>query len=335
MQRRLLVGKVVHRHFSSASSLASCLFALGVMIPGVEAVCGQEYPNKPVRIVTSEVGGGNDLQARLIAKGLTGSLGQQVIVENRPSGVIPGEVVSKSAPNGYTLLLYNNALWTSPLIQRTPYDPIKDFSPITTVAIGPNVLVVNPFLPVKSVADLIALAKSRPGELNYASSGTGASNHLAAELFKTMAGIDIVRIGYKGASRGLTDLIAGQVQVMFPTAGAAAPHIKTGRVRALAVTGARRSVLAPELPTMAASGLPGYESTAMYGMFAPAGTPVAIVNRLHDEIVRVLNAAEVKRKFFGVGMETVGDSPEQLASTIKSEMARVGKVIKAAGIRTE
>ena len=293
---------------------------------------GQDYPSRPVRIVTSEAGGGNDLQARVVARGLSAALGKQVIVENRPSGVIPGEIVSKASPNGYTLLLYNNTLWTGSLLQKTPYDPVKDFAPVTTVTIAPNILVVNNSMPVNSVADLIALAKSRPGELNYASSGAGASNHLAAELFNTMAGVRIVRIGYKGANQGLTDLIADQIQIMFPTAGAAAPHVKSGRVKGLAVTSAERSQLAPELPTVAASGLPGYESLAIYGTFVPAGTPRALVTRLNSEIVKILGSADVKEKFFSMGMDTIGGPPEQLAASVKSEMVRMGKMIKDAGI---
>ena len=305
--------------------LTFCLLSLDAV--------AQDFPDRPVRIVTSEVGGGNDIQARMIARGLTGALGQQVIVENRPSGVIPGEIVSRASPNGYTLLLYNNTLWTGPLIQKTPYDMARDFAPITTATISPNVLVVNPASPANSVAELVALAKSKPGGLNYASSGTGATNHLAAELFKTMAGIDIVRIGYKGAGPGLNDLIANQIQVMFPTAGAAAPHVKVGRVRALAVTSAERSSLAPQLPTIAASGLPGYESLAIYGIFVPAGTPRALVNRLNGEIVKVLGSADVKEKFFSMGMEAVGGTPEQLTARVRADSVRMGKVIRDAGIR--
>lgn len=295
----------------------------------------QPYPSRPVRIVTSEAGGGNDVQARMIARGLTGALGQQVIVENRPSGVIPGEIVSRASPNGYTLLLYNNTLWTGPLIQKTPYDLARDFAPVTTATVSPNVLVVNPASPANSVAELIALAKSKPGGLNYASSGTGATNHLAAELFKTMAGVDIVRIGYKGAGPGLNDLIANQIQVMFPTAGAAAPHVKAGRVKALAVTSAERSSIAPQLPTVADSGLPGYESLAIYGIFVPAGTPRALVDRLNAEIVRVLGSAEVKERFFSMGMEAVGGTPEQLAARVRADIVRMGKVIRDAGIRAQ
>jgi tripartite-type tricarboxylate transporter receptor subunit TctC len=295
----------------------------------------QDFPSKPLRIVTSQAGGGNDVQARAIAKGLTESMGQQVIVENRPSGVIPGEIVSRSNPDGYTLLLYNNALWTGPLMQKTPYDPVRDFSTITTIAVSPNVLVVSPALPAGSVKELIALAKSKPGALNYASSGIGASNHLAAELFKSMAGVDIVRIGYKGAGPGLNDLMANQIQVMFPTAGAVAPHIKSGRVKALAVTSLERSSVAPQLPTVASAGLPGYESVAIYGMFGPAGIPRAIVDRLNKETVRVLASPEVKTRFLSLGLETVGGSPEQLAARVKSEMVRMQKLIKDAGIKAQ
>jgi tripartite-type tricarboxylate transporter receptor subunit TctC len=311
--------------------VVGAITSLLLTLPGM--VAAQDFPERPLRIVTSQAGGGNDVQARVIARGLTNALGQQVIVDNRPSGVIPGEIVSKATPNGYTLLFYNNALWTGPFIQKTPYDPLRDFAPVTTSAIGPNILVVNNALPVRSVRELIALAKAKPGQLNYASSALGASNHLAAELFKAMAGVDIVRVGYKGASPGLNDLMAGNVQVMFPTAGAAVPHMKSGRVRALAVTSQERSAVAPDLPTLAESGLPGYESLAIYGVFAPAGTPRPIINRLNQEIVRVLAASEVKDLFFKLGMETVGGSPEQLGAKVKSEMTRMEKVIQAAGIK--
>ena len=315
-----------------AFRLSTFAFALAVpLLCG--AVAAQDYPARPVRIVTSEVGGGNDVQARMIARGLTDALGQQVIVENRPSGVIPGEIVSRATPNGYTLLLYNNTLWTGPLLQKAPYDPVRDLAPVITATVGPNILVVNTALPVKTVQDLVALAKAKPGALNYASSGMGATNHLAAELFKTMAGVDIVQIGYKGAGPGLNDLIAGQIQVMFPTAGAAVPHMKSGRVKALAVTSPGRSPVAPQLPTVAESGLPGYESLAIYGVFAPAKTPRPIVDRLNKEIARILAAPETKERFLGMGMETVGGTPEQLAARVKSEMQRMDKVIKAAGIK--
>jgi tripartite-type tricarboxylate transporter receptor subunit TctC len=307
---------------------------LAAMLSGAHAVSGQDYPTKPLRIVTSEAGGGNDVPARLVAQGLTLALGQQVVVENRPSGVMPGDIVSKAQPNGYTLLLYNNALWTGPLIQAAPYDAARDFAPITAVAKAVNVLVVSPALPVKSVADLIALAKSKPGGLNYGSSGTGASNHLAAEMFKTMAHVDIVRINYKGASPALTALLAGELQLMFPSAGAVTPHIRAGRVKALAVTGAEPTALFPGVPTVAAT-LPGYESIAIYGLFAPAATPRTIIVRLNAEIVKYLDRADVKEKFFNAGMDTAGGTPGALAAAVKSEVTRMGRVIKDAGIRGE
>ena len=302
-----------------------------ILVAVAAAACGEDYPSKPLRIVTSEVGGGNDVQARLIAQGLTQALGQQVVVENRPSGVIPGDIVSKSTPNGYTLLFYNNTFWIGPLIQRAPYDALRDFSPISSVTNAANVLVVNPALPVKSVAELIALARTKPGAFNYGSSGTGATNHLAAELFRTMAHVDIVRINYKGAGPALNALLAGELQMMFPTAGAATPHIRAGRVKALAVTSAEPTALFPGVPTVAAS-LPGYESLSIYALFAPAGTPRAIINKLNAAIVRFLRQADVKEKFFNAGMEVAGDTPEQLTVAVKADLTRMSKVIKDAGI---
>lgn len=292
----------------------------------------EDYPAKPLRIVTSEAGGGNDVPARIVAQGLTLALGQQVVIENRPSGVVPAEIVAKASPNGYTLLFYNNALWTAPLIQTTPYDALRDFAPVSAIARAVNVLVVNPALPVKSVADLIALAKSKPGGLNYGSSGTGASNHLAAEMFRTMAQIDIVRVNYKGSGPALTALIAGELQLMFPSAGAVTPHVRAGRVKALAVTSAAPTPLFPGLPAMAAT-LPGYESIAIYGLFAPAGTPRAIIGKLNSAVVRFLGRTDIKEKFFNAGMDAAGGAPEALAASLKAEVARVGKVIRDAGIR--
>ena len=295
------------------------------------AAQAQDYPTRPIRIVTSEAGGGNDLQARLVARGLSAALGQQVIVENRPSGVIPGDIVAKATPNGYTLLLYNNTFWIGPLMQATPYDPIRDFAGVTTVSVSPNILVVNQAVPVKSVAELIALARAKPGELNYASSGTGATSHLAGEMLKSMAGINIVRVSYKGAGQAMNDLLAGQVQVAFPTAGAAAAHMRAGRVRALAVTSLEPSPLAPGLPTVA-SVVPGYETTAIYGLFVPARTPAALINRLHREAAQVVKSAEVREKLQSAAVETVGDAPDQLIARVKGDMARMKKVIDAAGI---
>lgn len=293
-----------------------------------------QFPDKPLRIVTSEAGGGNDVPARILAAGLTLALGQQVVIENRPSGVIPAETVAHANPNGYTLLFYNNALWTAPLIQPVSYDVLRDFAPIALVARAVNVLVVSPALPVKSPVELIALAKSKPAALNYGSSGTGASNHLAAEMFRTMAHVDIVRVNYKGAGPALTALIAGELQFMFPTAGAVTPHVKAGRMKALAVTSPAPTALFPGLPALAAT-LPGYESLALYGLFAPVRTPRALVERLHAESARYLERADVREKFANAGMDAAGEGPTELADAVRGEIARMRKVIAEAGIRAD
>ncbi len=301
----------------------------------VASAHAQSYPDKPIRLITSEAGGGNDVQARLIATALSMRLNQRIVVDNRPSGVIPGDITAKAAPDGYTLLFYNNALWTASLLQKTPYDAMRDLAPVAWPSSTPNVLVVNADVPAKSVPALIALARAKPGELNYASSGTGASNHLAGELFKSMAGVNIVRIAYKGAAQGMNDVVGGRVQVMFPTSVAATPFVKSGKVRALAVTSLRPSAIAPGLPTIAASGLPGYESIAIYGMFAPTGTPRAVIALLNREIERVLTTPELKEKFLNIGMEPAGGPPEALTAKMKEESARVAKLVRTAGIRPE
>jgi tripartite-type tricarboxylate transporter receptor subunit TctC len=306
--------------------LAACL--AGTLILAANSADAQPYPNKPIRLVTSEAGGGNDVQARLIAQGVSMHVGQRIVVDNRPSGVIPGEIVSRAAPDGYTLLLYNNALWTASLMQKTPYDAMRDLTPVALVSITPNILVVNASLPAQSVQELISLARAKPGDLNYASSGNGASNHLAGELFNAMAGVNIVRITYKGAAQGLNDVVGGRVQVMFPTSVAATPFVRAGKVRALAVTSAAPSVLAPGLPTIAAAGLSGYESIAIYGVFAPAKTPSPVVKFLNTEIARVLAAPEARDRFLNVGMEPIGGSPDQLSAQMKSETERFSKVLR-------
>jgi tripartite-type tricarboxylate transporter receptor subunit TctC len=233
------------------------------------------------------------------------------------------------------LLVTTNALWVLPFIQKVNFDPVADFVPISTAALSPTILVVHPSLPAKSAKELIALAKAKPGELNYASAGTGSSPHLAAELFKAMAEVNIVRIPYKGSGPALNGLIGGQVQMMFGTAGSVSPLITSGKLRALAVTSAQPSPLFPGLPALADSGVPGYRSETVYGAFAPAGTPPAVVSRLNREIVLALERPEVKEKFLNAGVESAGSSPTQFAALIKSDMARMGKVIKDAGIRAD
>lgn len=315
---------------------ALCLLFMIMTSTGL--VYGQNYPNKPVRIVTTEPGSGSDFVSRLIAQEMTRNWGQQVIVDNRggASGAIAAELVAKSTPDGYTLILYGNPMWLLPLFRKNvPYDPVKDFAPITLAVSSPDIVVVHPALPVKSIPELIALAKTKPGELNYSSSATGGSTHVAADLFKSMAKVDIVRISYRGVGAAVTALIGGQAQVMFAAPAAVVPHIKSGRLRAIAVTSAEPSVLAPGLPTVAASGVPGYESIIIFGIFAPAKIPAALAAKLNQDMVRALSGAEMKEKFLNAGMEVVASSSGRLAAIVKSEMDSLSKVIKETGIREE
>ena len=310
--------------------------AASLVMVAAGGACGQQYPNRPVRMVVSGTGGSSNFAARLIAPGLSASLGQQLVVDNRGSGAVAIEIVARAAPDGYTLLMNGSNLWLLPFMRdRVPWDPIRDFAPLSLAIMAPNMLVVHPSLPVKSARELIAHAAARPGVLNYATSGIGNSNHLAGVLFKAMAGVDMVQINYKGAAIALSDLIAGQVQVMFPTPASVMAHVRSGRLKALAVTSAQPSPLLPGLPTVAATGLPGYESVSIFGAFAPAGTPPALVARLNREIVGALSNPDVRKIFFNAGVEVVGSSPGEFSAMIKAEMSRMGKVIKDAGIREE
>ncbi len=314
--------------FAIRLSPVALIFCAGVVL-------GQNYPSKSIRIVTSTPGGGADVVARLLAQGMAPGLGQQVIVDNRASGVIPGEIVAKAAADGYTLLLAGGTFTLGPLMEKTPYDPVKDFSPITLATSAPIILVINPSLPITSVKELIAYAKAKPGELNDASVASGSTPHLAAELFKAMAGVNIVRVAYKGTVQGLNDLIAGNVQLSFATAGGAVPFVKSGRLRGLAVTSARPSILFPDLPTIAQAGLAGYEAVSSYGLFAPAGTPAARIKIINQEAVRYLRSGQAKERLLNTGAESVGSSPEEFLAAMKSEIVRMSKVIKALGIRAE
>jgi tripartite-type tricarboxylate transporter receptor subunit TctC len=315
-------------------------FEAGLLCLTLAIVAGdlaaQNFPVRPIRILTGGAGGGNDVVARLVGAGLTASWGQQVVVDNRPSGVIPGEITAKAQPDGYTLVLSGASFWISPLfLDKPPYDPVRDFTPITLPVSTPNILAVTQSLPVKTVKDLIALAKAKPGELNYATPGTGSSPHLGGELFKAMSGVNIVRINYKSATASMADLIAGQIQMTFGNAASTAPHAKSGRLKALAVTSAQPSPLFPDLPTVAASGLPGYEMLSLFGIFGPARMQDDIVQKLNREIVRVLNREEVRDLLANGGIEVVGSTPAQLGSAVKSEVVKWGKLIKDAGIRSE
>ena len=315
--------------------IAGAMLGASLLIAGTGLACAQDYPHKPIRIVTGGAGGGTDQASRLIAQGMSGNLGISVLVDNR-SGILGSELVAKSSGDGYTIMLSGSNLWLAPFLQdKVPYDPVADFSPITLAVSAPNILVVHPSVPAHSVKELISLAKARPGVLNYASVGTGGSNHIAAELFKSLSGVDMVRISYKAGGIAFGELIAGQVQVMFATMGGSTPYVKAGRLRALAVTTAQPSPLVPGLATVANSGLPGYEAATIQGIFAPVKTPAAIINTLNQEIVRVLNKPDIREKFNNVGVETVGSSATLLAATVKSEMTRLGKVIQAARIRAD
>jgi tripartite-type tricarboxylate transporter receptor subunit TctC len=295
----------------------------------------QNYPTKAIRLVTAEAGGAVDFMARILAQGLPAGLGQQVIVDNRGGAqIIPGEIVARAPPDGYTLLASSGALWIGPLMSKAGYDATRDFLPIVMTNRAVLIVSAHPSVPVKSVKDLIALAKAKPGELSYASAGTGAASHLAGELFNSMAGVNILRIPYKGSGAAINDMIGGRVQVSFFSSTTTVPHVKTGKLVALAVTSADPSQLFPALPTVAAS-LPGYEATQMYGMFAPARTPTAVIARLQLETERLLARPEVKDRFVNIGSEVVGAGPAQLGAAMKSEIARLGKVIKEAGIRDE
>lgn len=311
------------------------LIAFTALLVIAHELPAQAYPAKTLRIVTSGVGGAGDIVSRLIAQGIAPELGQQVIVDNRAAGPIPVEVTVKAAPDGYTMLLYGSVTWLGPYLRANAPDPMRDLLPVTWASVAPNILVVHPSLPVKSVKELIALTRSRPGALNFAATGTGSSPHLAAELFKAMARVDIVRVNYKGAGSALADLVGGQVQMMFATASSAAPFLRSGRLRALGVSSPKPSVLAPGLMPIAAAGLPGFESESISGMFVPAATPAAIVQRLNTEIVRYLHTPQAKEKFISVGVEAVGSTPEQLIAAMTAEMARMGKVIRDAGIRED
>jgi tripartite-type tricarboxylate transporter receptor subunit TctC len=298
-----------------------------------------KFPYKPIRLIASGAGGAGDFAGRLIAAALTSRLGQQVVIDNRPGGVTPGEILVKAQPDGYTLMMVGFVIWLSPFMRDSvPFDPVRDFTPVSLAISSPNVLVVHPSLRVKSVQELITLAKQKPGALNYAVSGIGNSNHIAGEMFKAMTGVNIASVYYRGASLALTDVVGGRVEMIFATANASHPHVSAGRVIALAVTSAQPSPVAPGLPTMAAAGGPtlaGYESAATIGILSRAETPSAVVNFLHREIARYLHTADARERLLRAGIEAVGNTPEEFAAIIRDDMARKGKIIRDAGIRME
>jgi tripartite-type tricarboxylate transporter receptor subunit TctC len=313
--------------------LAACLLAAGLAAQIAAPAHAQNYPVKPIRIVTSPAGGGNDFPARLIARSLTGTLGQQILVDNRPT-VLIADVVAKSVPDGYTLLVTGSAHWIGPLLGKVTYDPIRDFAPITLIDRAPSVLVVHPSMPLKSVKQLIALARAKPGEMSFSVGGPGSSGDTGARLFNHMAGVKILLVPYKGTAPALTAVMSGEVHAMLGSAGSVAPHAASGRLRALAVGSAQRSQLAPGLPTVSEAGLPGFVSEALHALFAPAGTPAAVIALLNREVGGYLRSAEAQNIFLKAGIEPSPGTPEEFAAVMKSEMARIGAVLKAAGPRS-
>ena len=311
--------------------LAVCMLAAGLAVQAAAPVRAQKYPVKPIRIVTSPAGGGNDFPARLIARALTGPLGQQIVVDNRAT-ILIADIVAKSPPDGYTLLVTGSAHWIGPLLDKTTYDPIRDFAPVTLIDRAPSVLVVHPSMPLKSVKQLIALARARPGEMNFSVGGPGSSGYLGAILFNHMAGVKIVSVPYKGTAPALAAVMSGEVHAMFGSAGSVAPHAASGRLRALAVGSAQPSPLAPGLPTVSEAGLPGFLSEALHALFAPAGTPAAVVELLNREVGAYLRSPEAQGIFRKAGIDPSPGSPEEFTAIMKSEMARIGTVLKAAGI---
>ena len=297
------------------------------------------YPNRPVRmVVPSSAGGGIDIVARMVAPRLAERLGQQVVIDNRPgAGTMIGiEAAAKSAPDGYTLLMGVSTLAINPAIYKiVPYDAMRDFAPITQAVSAPNILVVHPSVPVNTVKELIAFARARPGQLNFASAGTGTNPHLTMELFLSMAGLKMVHIPYKGSAPAIVDLIAGHVGVMTATILTGLPHVRSGRLRGLATSGAKRSAAVPELPTVAEAGVPGYEAAQWYGLLAPAHTPKDIIARLHGEMVRILQLPEVKERLSGDGAEPVGNTPEEFGRYIRAEIEKWARVARDAGIKPE
>jgi tripartite-type tricarboxylate transporter receptor subunit TctC len=317
------------RRIVIASLLASINFS----------AAAQNYPTGPVRVIVPfPAGGGVDSAGRLLATRLTESFGKSFVIENRggANGNIGTEVVAKSAKDGYTLLFTGAGLVTNPgLYARVPYDAVKDFDAISLMALGPNVLVVHPSLPVQSVKDLIALARSRPEAVGFAGSGSGSTPHLAGELFNALAGVRMVHVPYRGSGPAMIGLLSGETPVMFLHAINAGPHVKSGRLRAIAVTSTARLASMPELPTVAESGLKGYESSQWYGVLAPAGTPDDILNTLNQHIVQIMQSTEMKQRLNDDGLVPVGNTRQQFAAHIKAELAKWAEVIKRLGTRID
>lgn len=314
------------------------LLAVGLALACATPAAAQDYPNKPVRlIIPFPPGGSNDVVGRMIATQLGERLGKQVIVDNRSGagGVTGTESAAHAAPDGYTLLAISLAHAVNPWLYKLKYDPIKSFAPIAIFATGPNVLVVNPNLPINSVQDLLAMAKQKPGELLYATAGIGSFQHLGAELFRIMSGINTVHVPFRGGGPAMIDVIGGHTQYMLGSLIQTTPHIRSGKLRALGTGGAQRNPVLPEVPTIAEAGVPGYEANNWWGIVAPAGTPQAIVDKLNHDVAAVLNSDDVKKQFAAEGASIVQMTPPEFAKFVETETAKWGKVVKEANIKAE
>lgn len=320
------------------STIFCVLATLVIAIPGFAAEAGAKYPSKAIRfIVPFPPGGGNDTLARLIGQQMAAAMGQQVVIDNRPgaAGAIGAQIAAAAPADGYTIFLAGVASHglNPNLRKKLPYDAVKDFDAVSLIASAPLLVVVHPSLPVKSLQELITLAKSKPGAINYASNGAGGSSHMAVALFEMMAGTRMTHIPYKGLSLALTELLAGEVQVMFSSAVAMLPQVQAGRLRVIAMTGGQRSAAIPDVPTVAEAGLKGYETGSWYGVVAPAGTPKYAIDKLGGEIVRITKSPQVTNKLVKDAVIPIGSTPAEFAAHIKAEIARWGKVIKSAGIK--
>jgi len=317
----------------ASRALAVCLAA----VSGYSSA--QDFPSKPLRLVVgSTPGGGTDISARLIAPKMSEQLGQQVVVENRPGATttIGVNYVVRSAPDGYTLLMGVSSLAINPhILKNVPYDALKDLAPVTQVLVAPNIMVAHPSLPIRTVKDLVAFARARPGQLNFAAGGAGSSQHLAIELFLYMTGTKIVHVPYKGQGMALIDVVAGQVSLMMANVISALPHVRSARLRALGVTGSKRTTVAPDIPTIAEAGVPGYEVLQWYGVLAPAATPREIIGRLHGVIAHAVQDPKIRERIVADAGEPVGNTPDEFSAILRADYKKCGDVIRKAGIRVD
>jgi len=324
-----------------AFAVLSPLISFGAHGQGAaKAASAQDYPNRALRaIVASVPGGGSDISSRIVAAGLGEALGKQIVVDNRPGGggTLGVAIAAKALPDGYTVLMGSISTHgiNPALFKNLPYHPIRDFAPVSMLGTTPNVVVVHPSVPAATMSEFIAYAKANPGKILYGSSGVGGSPHLAMELLKAMTGTDMLHVPYKGAGAVLTDLLAGQIHTTSASVTSQLPHIKSGKLRALAVTGARRNAQLPDVPTVIESGIPGYEVTIWYGMFVPAAVPKPLIARLNAELVKVLNTPELKSRLGQSGIDAASSTPEELAAFVKSEVAKWTRVVKIAGVQPE